>query len=116
MSDADREAYRLAVAMADRLIELQNKIHTGMKLADHPELPNALRDLASGFGRDLKRLNCLTPERAQDLGEVETEVAQAETQSANNHEVWAALSRAVGSLNRVFLNVNEAFFEAAKHS
>lgn len=116
MRDADREAYRLVGEMNDRLIELQKKIRNGMKLADHPELPKTLRDLASGCRHNLERLNCLTPERARDLGEVESEIAQAEAQTANDHEVWAALSRAVGGLNRVFLNVNDAFFNAAKHS
>jgi hypothetical protein len=115
MSDAYREAYRLAVEMAGHLFELQNKIRYGMKLTDHPELPKALRDLASGFRHNLELLDCLTPERARDLGEVEAEVAQAESPTANHHEVWAALTRAVGCLNRVFLNVNEAFFEVAKH-
>lgn len=115
MNDAKREAYRLAVVMADQLLQLRNKIRYGMKLEDHPELPKALRNLASRLRDDLPRIGCLTPDRSQNLKEVESEVAEAESQVANDQEVWAALSRAASHLNCVFLDVNEAFFKAATH-
>ena len=112
--DINREAFRRTwTVYHDRLVELENKISSSMKKTDHPDLPKSLRDLASDFKQELEKLGCLTPERANNLGQVATEVGLAES-ATSNHDVWAALSRAVGCLSRVFLDVNEAFFTDTK--
>src|SRR5262249_27073462 len=106
----DRNLNRLTLAgllkLEDGLIEIFNRLHYGMTLKANLDLPPGLRKCTRLVRAELEGGGFLTPERAKELDGVEAELRAAETaeKNGNDPEVWAALVRAHGRINRANLD------------
>ena len=105
-SKSDMRTFASLLKLEDGLIEIFNRIHYGMTLKGNLDLPLALRKHASLARNELGRGGFLTIERAKELHGVEAELRTAETAEDNGNylEVWAALVRAHGMINRAILD------------
>jgi hypothetical protein len=80
-----------------------------MPLNEEQKVRGSLLEIASALSSELDGYGALTLDRATELSAVASETAQADAaaEAGKHQDVWAALMRAHGLINRVMGDVME---------
>jgi hypothetical protein len=105
----NKSAYLAAIHNNDRLLEIYKKINHNMTLSDEAQTRASLCEIASTLKTELNQYGALTIERGTQLDGVKDESAQAAEAAklGKPQDVWAALTRAHGLINKVVVDVLE---------
>jgi hypothetical protein len=105
----NESAYLAAIHTNDGLLEIYNKINHNMTLTDEAQTRASLCEIALTLKTQLNQYGALTIERGSQLDRVREEAAQAAEAAKREKpiDIWAALTRAHGLINKVIGDVLE---------